>query len=108
MQQYPVQGAGVGLRRVFLDDALALPEEQVAFWEIAPENWLGVGGAYARKLWKLTERKPFVCHGLSLSVGGPDPLDEVFLQGIKGFSGSTPDRYLHRAPLLQRCRRSPL
>ena len=82
---YPVAGAGLGLRRSFLDQALALPEGQVDFWEVAPENWMGVGGAYGRKLRQLTERDPFVCHGLSLSIGGPDPLDEAFLLQLKDF-----------------------
>lgn len=83
MRQYPVEGAGLGLRRQFLDQALT--EGQVDFWEIAPENWIGVGGAYGRKLRRLTERYSFVCHGLSLSIGGPDQLDERFLQEIKEF-----------------------
>jgi uncharacterized protein (UPF0276 family) len=82
---YPVEGAGLGLRRTFLDQALALPEGQVDFWEVAPENWMDVGGAYGRKFRQLTERYPFVCHGLSLSIGGPDPLDEDFLLQLKGF-----------------------
>lgn len=85
MKQYPVEGAGLGLRRSFLDDALALPEGQVDFWEVAPENWLGVGGAFGRKFRAMTERYPFVCHGLSLSIGGPDPLDEAFLRDLKVF-----------------------
>ena len=38
MTSYPVQGAGLGLRRDFLDQALALPPDRVAFWELAPEN----------------------------------------------------------------------
>jgi uncharacterized protein (UPF0276 family) len=84
-KRYPVQGAGLGLRRRFLDQALELPEGEVDFWEVAPENWMGVGGAYGRKLRQLTECYPFVCHGLSLSIGGPDPLDEPFLQQLKGF-----------------------
>jgi uncharacterized protein (UPF0276 family) len=85
MRQYLVEGAGLGLRRQFLDQALALPEGQVDFWEIAPENWIGVGGAFGRKLRRLTEGHSFVCHGLSLSIGGPDPLDERFLRELKGF-----------------------
>ncbi len=85
MSNYPVEGAGLGLRRVFLDEALALPPGRVDFWEVAPENWIGVGGAFARKFRRLGERCPIVCHGLSLSLGGPDPLDEVFLRELKGF-----------------------
>ena len=85
MKAYPVHGAGLGLRRSFLDDALDLPVGQVDFWEVAPENWIGVGGAFGRKFRAMTERYPFVCHGLSLSIGGPDPLDEAFLLDLKTF-----------------------
>ena len=85
MKTYPVQGAGLGLRRSFLDEALELPAGRIDFWEVAPENWLGVGGAFGRKFRALAERYPFVCHGLSLSIGGPDPLDEAFLKDLKGF-----------------------
>jgi hypothetical protein len=85
MKAYPVQGAGLGLRRSFLDDALALTGTEVDFWEVAPENWIGVGGVFGRKFRAMTERYPFVCHGLSLSIGGPDPLDEAFLLELKAF-----------------------
>jgi uncharacterized protein len=80
-----LQGAGLGLRRAFLDQALALPAAAVDFWEIAPENWIGVGGAYGRKLRAMSERAELVCHGLSLSVGGPAPLDDAFLDRLKAF-----------------------
>lgn len=61
------------------------PISAVNFWEVAPENWIGVGGYYGKKLRELTEKFPFVCHGLSLSIGGPSPLDEAFLQRLKRF-----------------------
>lgn len=93
MTTYPIHGAGLGLRRDFLDQALTLPPQRVDFWEIAPENWIGVGGALGRKLRALTERTPFVCHGLSLSLGGPESLDEVFLCRIKGFLETHGVRY---------------
>jgi uncharacterized protein (UPF0276 family) len=85
MNSYPVSGAGLGLRRGFLDDALTLSDGAVDFWEVAPENWMHVGGALGRKFRRMTERHPFVCHGLSLSIGGPDPLDEQFLRDLKRF-----------------------
>jgi len=53
--------------------------------EVAPENWIGVGGKYGRQFRYFTERLPFTCHGLSLSLGGPAPLDETFLQRLKTF-----------------------
>jgi uncharacterized protein (UPF0276 family) len=61
------------------------PPEQVGFYEVAPENWIGVGGRYGKQLRAFTERYPFVCHGLSLSIGGPTPLDETFLHRVKRF-----------------------
>jgi len=53
--------------------------------EVAPENWMGVGGTLGRKFRWFTERYPFVCHGLSLSLGSPSPLDEHFLHRLKRF-----------------------
>jgi len=57
----------------------------VDFMEVAPDNWIGVGGQRRRLLREYTERFPFVCHGLSLSLGGPDPLDETFLRRTRRF-----------------------
>ena len=57
----------------------------VDFMEVAPENWIGVGGRYGRQFRAFTERYTFVCHGLSLNLGGPAPLDEAFLQRTKQF-----------------------
>ncbi len=83
--RYPVHGAGLGLRRSFLDAVAEQPPSQVGFWEVAPENWIGVGGRQGRQFRALTERHPFVCHGLSLSIGSPAPLDLEFLCQIKAF-----------------------
>ncbi|MDC8446208.1 MAG: DUF692 domain-containing protein [Nitrosomonas sp.] len=82
---YPVHGAGLGLRRALMREVADQPADIVDFWEIAPENWIGVGGFYGKKLRALTERHPFICHGLSLSIGGPSPLDEAFLHRLKQF-----------------------
>ncbi len=84
-RRFPVHGAGLGLRRAFLDAAIEAPPPQVGFWEVAPENWMGLGGRLGRQFRALTERHPFVCHGLSLSIGSPAPLDEAFVQRIKTF-----------------------
>jgi len=82
---YPVHGAGLGLRRTMVRTLAEQPGKAVDFWEIAPENWIGVGGFYGKQLRALTEQYPFMCHGLSLSIGGPSPLDEAFLQRLKRF-----------------------
>jgi uncharacterized protein (UPF0276 family) len=82
--KYPVTGVGLGLRRSMMESCMTAPPE-VDFMEVAPENWIGVGGALGKKFRWFTDRYPFVCHGLSLSLGGPAPLDEHFLQRLKRF-----------------------
>jgi uncharacterized protein (UPF0276 family) len=62
-----------------------VPDAAIDFFEIAPENWIGVGGRLGRTLRSFTERYPFVCHGLSLSLGGPAPLDETLLGETRRF-----------------------
>jgi uncharacterized protein (UPF0276 family) len=57
----------------------------VDFMEVAPENWMNVGGRYGRAFREFTGQVPFVCHGLSLSIGGPAPLDETFLHRLRQF-----------------------
>lgn len=89
LQDFPVQGAGLGLRRSFLAELDSVPATTLPdFFEIAPENWIGLGGRYARDLRALTERHCFVTHGLSLSIGGPAPLDIEFLQRLRKFLDS--------------------
>jgi uncharacterized protein (UPF0276 family) len=83
--RYAVHGAGLGLRRTLLGPLADQPPDQVGFYEVAPENWIGVGGRYGKQFRAFTERYPFVCHGLSLSIGSPSPLDETFLQRVKRF-----------------------
>ena len=86
--EYPVQGVGLGLRRgMFSRLAGHAAELDVAvdFMEVAPENWIGVGGRFGRQFRQYAERFPLVCHGLSLSLGSPSPLDIDLLRNIKAF-----------------------
>ncbi len=78
-------GAGLGLRRSFLDAVVASSPDRIDFFEVAPENWMRVGGALGKGFRALTERAPFVAHGLTLSLGGPGPLDFDFLRALKQF-----------------------
>ncbi len=82
---YPVSGAGLGWRRPIADKLMDVPEGKIDFIEIAPENWIHVGGALGKKLRYFTERYPFLIHGLSLSIGSPAPLDEQLVRDIKEF-----------------------
>jgi uncharacterized protein len=80
-----VHGAGLGLRRALMGPLQDAGTDAIDFLELAPENWIGVGGRLGKRLRTLTERTPLVCHGLSLSLGGPAPLDETFLARVRRF-----------------------
>ncbi len=84
-QQYPVSGAGLGLRREKLDEMLNSDLSAVDFMEVAPENWINVGGTFGKKFRQFTEKHDFICHGLSLSIGSPAPLDEDFVKDVGQF-----------------------
>ncbi len=80
-----VAGAGLGLRRSFMQTIADRSPKNVDFYEVAPENWMTLGGKLGKQFRALTERFPFICHGLSLSIGSKDPLDEAFVRDIKDF-----------------------
>lgn len=82
---YPVKGAGLGLKRALMGPLSDQPPGQVGFFEIAPENWIGIGGRYGRQFRRFTEQHAFMAHGLSLSIGSPAPLDENFVRQVKYF-----------------------
>lgn len=86
MNQPPKANTGLGLRRENLTDFRTHPlPASIDFLEIAPENWMRMGG-YRKDVFQfLTQHYPFFCHGLSLSLGSPAPLDEDFLHELKVF-----------------------
>jgi len=85
---YPVQGAGLGLRRVHFDSLADQFPQQISFMEVGPENWIDVGGKPGHQFRTIAEQIPVVCHGLSLNLGGQAPLDKKFLKCVKEFLNS--------------------
>jgi len=83
MNAKTLHGAGLGLRRALLAPLRDTPDAPIDFFEVAPENWINVGGKLGKTFRAYTERHAFVCHGLSLSLGGPAPLDETLLHKIR-------------------------
>lgn len=79
----------MGLKRELIPQIQHFYQQQsishINFVEIAPENWIGAGGKLATDLAWFVERYPIVCHGLCLSLGGPDPLNVTFLKQVKQF-----------------------
>lgn len=83
-------GIGLGFRRDISKDILSCQPETLDFVELAPENWMETGGVYGRMLTELQEKFPIVCHGLSLSIGSPEPLDWEFIKRLKAFFKKVP------------------
>lgn len=80
-----LKGAGLGLRRDFSAEVASLEPTAVDFFEVAPENWIGVGGRFGKQLSACSERWPLSLHGLSLDIGGFSPLNTELLKNIKIF-----------------------
>ncbi|TNF48587.1 MAG: DUF692 domain-containing protein [Bacteroidetes bacterium] len=77
---------GLGFRRDLSDDLLSLDTAtQPAFIELAPENWVNLGGYWRKVLKSISEKYPITCHGLSLSIGSPDELNWAFIKEVKSF-----------------------
>lgn len=88
MPPQSLEGFGVGLRRPFYGDVVHT-RRALDFLEITPENWMGRGGLRARQLDEAAERFPMVIHGVSLNIGGQDPLDAEFLRQMKALCRRT-------------------
>lgn len=85
-----IKGSGLGLRRSLLssltgDQVSDAAADAIDFFEVAPENWIGIGGRLGRQLKQISERTPIIAHGLSLSVGGSSPLNVDLVKDIKHF-----------------------
>jgi len=80
---------GIGFRKDFAEELLNGSSLSPSFLEVAPENWMGIGGYWKKIFRKALEKYPLFTHGLSLSIGSPDPLDLNFLKGVKQFLRET-------------------
>jgi len=82
-----VSRVGLGLRWEFLDELLRREDEvPVDLLEISPENYMGRGGYFPAALARLAERFPVLTHGLTMSLGGTDPLDAAYLRELGAFA----------------------
>ena len=76
---------GIGFRKDFAEEFLTGSVLKPGFVELAPENWMKIGGYWKKKLNQLAKMYPITSHGLSLSVGSPETLDMEFLKNVKQF-----------------------
>ncbi len=79
------QFVGIGYRKDFGEEFLQSEILQPSFIELAPENWMSIGGYWKKVLKRLSEKYPVTAHGLSLSIGSPEGLDWNFLKQVKNF-----------------------
>lgn len=79
-----INGVGLGLRWDFID-ALLEKEPALDFVEVSPENYVGRGGYYDEALDRALARWPIVTHGLTMSLGGTDPLRAEYLHDLRAF-----------------------
>ena len=79
----PWLGFGLGLRTQHFEDLLRGPPTAVDWLEINSENFMVAGGKPRRYLEAFRQRWPIVMHGVSLNIGGTDPLDAAYLRALK-------------------------
>ncbi len=88
-----LRGVGIGLRRPFAA-ALLETDRRVDWLEIIPENFLDKPGPFLHALRRARERWSIGAHGVSMSLGGPDPFDPELFQGLDELLGELEiDRY---------------
>lgn len=80
---------GIGFRKDFAEELLQSSILTPTFIEVAPENWVGIGGYWKKQFERALEKYPLYTHGLSLSIGSPDELDYDFLKKVKLFLKET-------------------
>lgn len=76
---------GVGLRPAHYSELLAGPVG-VTCAELVTENLLGRGGRPRAVAERVRREMPLYLHGLSLSIGGLEPLDEAYLRALRGLA----------------------
>lgn len=80
---------GIGYRKDFSKEFLSSKILNPDFVEVAPENWIGIGGYWKQELKKVLNKYPLYCHGLSLSIGSPEGVDIDFVKLVKQFLKET-------------------
>ncbi len=74
-------GVGLGLKTAHFREVLdSLPP--LSFFEVHAENYMVAGGPFHHYLGLITEHYPLSLHGVGLSIGGSDPLDQAHLDRL--------------------------
>ncbi len=79
--EFPALGHGIGLRPPHYAEVVE-GHPPVDWFEVITENFMVAGGNPRHVLRQVRARYPVVLHGVSLSIGSVDPLDETYLTGL--------------------------
>ncbi|VEA70410.1 Protein of uncharacterised function (DUF692) [Serratia rubidaea] len=86
MWQIANNHAGIGLRSEHIPALITQPKRQdIDFLELAPDNWMNLGGAKKEYLADIAKKYPLIAHGLSLSIGDVCPLNSAYIHDIRRF-----------------------
>jgi len=78
-----IQGFGIGLRTEHYAAFESEPQTRADWLEILSENYMVPGGAPLWHLDRIRRDFPMVMHGVSLNIGGSDPLNLDYLRDLK-------------------------
>lgn len=78
-----IQGFGVGLRTEHYAAFESTSQTRVDWLEILSENYMVPGGAPLWHLERIRSDFPMVMHGVSLNIGGTDPINLGYLRDLK-------------------------
>lgn len=73
--------AGIGLKPEHFREVLN-SRPDIGFFEVHAENYMVDGGPFHHFLGRIREHYPLSLHGVGLSIGGEDPLDESHLDRL--------------------------
>lgn len=80
---WPALGCGLGLRTQHYESILGRRPAEVDWFEAITENYIDSGGRPIRVLEEVRRHYPVALHGVSLSLGSADPLDEAYLRKLR-------------------------
>jgi len=78
----PALGVGLGLRRELAKSTFDC-QHSIDWLELVPENYMGLGGKSRQLLEEAADRFPLVSHGINLSIGSTDDLNQDYLKSLK-------------------------
>ncbi len=94
--------AGLGFRRELIPALHQGVPESIGFFEVAPENWAGMGGRAGRDFRASPSATPLCATACLCPWEAPAPLDEILLRRTPRLHARTRHAPVHRTPVMVR------